>query len=290
MYKRQVQEKSDRLLLRLREEGRQSPADLLLTADIGVLESARENDLLQPKQSPLLVSLIPARYRDPQGFWFGLSLRARMILYAPGRLDRDVIHDYVDLSSPTLKGRLCIRSLDHVYNQSLIAALISRWGEAKALDWLQGVAENLARPPQGGDRDQIRAMVDGVCDVALVNSYYFAMMLNSENEQDRQVATQAAWIWPDSGVHVNISGGGVTRYAPHPQLAVDFLEFLVGFHRQRLYAELNQEYPAVAGVPVSHTLMRLGAFEADYQPLAQIARQRKSALALIARLEKERNE
>ena len=285
-----VQEKSGRLLQRLRDEGRQSPADLLLTADIGILEAAREDDLLQPQRSPLLVSLIPARYRDPMGYWFGLSLRARLILYIPKRIERDLIHDYADLASPALKGKLCIRSFKHVYNQSLLAALISRWGDAKAKAWLEAVADNLARPPEGGDRDQIRAMVDGVCDVALVNSYYYAMMLNSENPQDREVATQAAWIWPDSGVHVNISGGGVTRHAPNPQLAMDFLEFLVGFHRQRLYAELNQEYPAVAGVPVSHTLMRLGAFEADYLPLSQIARQRKSALALIERLQREKGE
>ncbi|MCG7905405.1 MAG: hypothetical protein B6D70_13085 [gamma proteobacterium symbiont of Stewartia floridana] len=280
------QEKSVSLLQRLRDEGSQSPADLLLTADIGMLEAAKEDDLLQPTQSPLLVGLIPARYRDPQGYWFGLSLRARLILYIPTRIEPGLINDYADLASPALKGKLCIRSFKHVYNQSLFAALISRWGEAKAQAWLEAVANNLARPPEGGDRDQIRAMVDGECDLALVNSYYYAMMLNSENPRDREVATQAAWIWPDSGVHVNISGGGVTRHAPHPQLGMDFLEFLVGFQRQRLYAELNQEYPVVTGVHVSHTLMRLGAFEASDQPMALIARQKESALALTERLEK----
>ncbi|MCU7842331.1 MAG: extracellular solute-binding protein [Candidatus Thiodiazotropha sp. (ex Monitilora ramsayi)] len=278
---RYVQDKSDTLLRRLDAEGEATPADLLLTADIGVLETAREMDLLQAKQSQLLSSLIPAKYRDPQGFWYGLSLRARMMLYAPGRIARFDLQDYADLSSSALKGRVCMRSLKHVYNQSLIAALVARWGEEKASLWLKGVVSNLARPPHGGDRDQIRAVAKGECDAAVVNSYYYAMMLDGDNEKDREIAVRVARVWPESGVHVNISGGGVTRHAPHPQLAIDFLEFLAGFDRQRLFAELNHEYPVVAGVPVSHTLMRLGAFEADFRPLALIARQRDTASRLI---------
>ncbi|MES9822382.1 MAG: extracellular solute-binding protein [Candidatus Thiodiazotropha sp.] len=278
---RYVQDKSDKLLQRLVEEGDASSADLLLTADIGVLEAAREMGLLQAKQSQLLSSLIPAKYRDPQGFWYGLSLRARILLYSPGRVPRFELRDYADLSSSTLKGRVCMRDLKHVYNQSLIAALVTRWGEKRVRAWLSGVISNLARPPQGGGRDQVRALANGECDVAVVNSYYFAMMLESGNERDREVASRVSQVWPETGVHVNISGGGVTHHSPHPQLAIDFLEFLAGFDSQRLFAELNHEYPAVVGVPVSRTLMRLGAFEADFRPLALIARQREKALKVI---------
>ncbi|MEW8050771.1 MAG: extracellular solute-binding protein [Candidatus Thiodiazotropha sp.] len=279
---RYVEEKSGNLLRRLTEEGERSGADLLLTADIGILQAARDQGLLQPNPSPLLRSLIPPQYRDPNGHWFGLSLRARMIVYAPDRIAPDSLQDYADLASPALKGRLCIRSLNHVYNQSLTAAMLARWGESQTRTWLRGMKDNLARPPQGGDRDQIRAVSEDYCDVALVNSYYFAMMQNSDDE--REVVSKLAWVWPEDGVHVNISGGGVTRHAPHPQLAKDFLEFLAGFDSQRLFAVLNQEYPAVLGVPVSHTLMRLGAYEADFRPLALIARQRQKALMLIRQI------
>ncbi|MCU7795588.1 MAG: extracellular solute-binding protein [Candidatus Thiodiazotropha sp. (ex Myrtea spinifera)] len=281
---RYVQEKSAPLLKRLADEGEHSPADLLLTADIGVLEAAREKGLLQARQSALLSSLIPAKYRDSQGYWFGLSLRARMIVYAPGRMAHDSLRGYRDLAAPVLRGRVCIRSLSHVYNQSFIAGLLARWGEARTREWLHRLADNLAKPSQGGDRDQIRAVAEGECDVAVVNSYYYAMMLNSEDEKDRKIAERVALLWPDEGVHVNISGGGVTRFSHHPQLAVDFLEFLTSFDSQRLFAELNQEYPVVSGVPVSHALMRLGAFEADYRPLTLIARQRQMASELIQEL------
>ncbi|MEW8507314.1 MAG: extracellular solute-binding protein [Candidatus Thiodiazotropha sp.] len=278
---RYVREKSDRLLQRLAAEGDKSPADLLLTADIGILETAREMGLLQARRSQLLSTLIPARYRDPQGVWYGLSLRARMIVFAADRIGKYELLDYADLASPALKGRVCIRSLKHVYNQSLIAALVARWGEDSVRQWLNGLLENLAGAPQGGDRDQVRAVANGACDVAVVNSYYYAMMLNASDKPDQEAAGRVALIWPESGVHVNISGGGVTRHASDPQLAIDFLEFLAGFDSQRLFAELNHEYPAVEGVPVSHTLIGLGAFEADFRPLALIARQRKKALQLI---------
>lgn len=281
---RYIQEKSTPLLKRLADEGEGSPADLLLTADIGVLEAAREKGLLQAKQSALLSSLIPAKYRDPQGYWFGLSLRARMIIYAPGRVAHNTLQGYTDLAAPVLRARVCVRSLSHVYNQSFIAGLLVRWGEARTREWLHRLAGNLARPSQGGDRDQVRAVAEGECDVAVVNSYYYALMLNGEDEKDRKIAEQVALLWPDEGVHVNISGGGVTRFSQHPQLAMDFLEFLTSFDSQRLFAELNQEYPVVSGVPVSHALMRLGAFEADYRPLTLIARQRQKASELIQEL------
>ncbi len=185
-----VWEKAGPLLERLRAEGKDSKADVLLSADIGVLEAAREEGILRPVRSALLSNLIPAGYRDPEGHWFGLSLRARTILYAPERIAENELLNYADLASPSLRGRLCIRASGHEYNRLLTAALLTRWGPERTREWVRGLAANLARPPEGGDRDQIRALAAGLCDVAVANSYYYAMMLNGADERDRQAAAK----------------------------------------------------------------------------------------------------
>lgn len=256
----------DAIIERLRIEGRNSPADLLLTADAARLYRARSLDLLQAVESDVLQTAIPAAYRDPGNAWFGLSLRARVLMYAPDRVDPAELSTYEALADEKWRRRLCIRSSGSIYNQSLTAALIAHHGVEHAENWARGLVANFARPPAGGDRDQITALAAGRCDVALVNTYYLGGMLNSDDRAQREAAEQVAIFWPNQdaqGTHVNVSGGGVTRAARNRDNAVRLLEFLVSDEAQRWYAQGNNEYPVKAGVPLSTTLEDWGDFRAD---------------------------
>lgn len=280
-----VSAKDDALIKRLESEGRNSPADLLLTADAGRLHRARELGVLAPVQSDLLKQAVPASYRDPEGYWFGLSLRARPILYVRGKVDPAQLSTYADLADPRWKGRICIRSSDNIYNQSLVAAMIATQGEAKTEAWARAFVANFARPPQGGDRDQIKAAAAGQCDIAIANTYYFAAMLNDEAERD--AAAKLAVFWPDQagrGVHVNVSGIGLTAAARHTDAARKLMEFMVSEEAQRWYAEANHEYPVVAGVAPSATLKAWGEFKADDVNLAQLGRYNADAVRLMDRV------
>lgn len=262
-----------KLLERLQQEGEQSPADLLLMSDVGLLVIAKQAGLLQAVSSAPLTTLIAPSLRDADNQWFGLSLRARAIIYAPDRIGENIPVSYADLAAPRYAGRLCMRSARSVYNQSLVAALLERWGEARTLAWVRGVVANFAQPPEGGDRDQIRAVAAGRCDLTVANTYYYAGMMSGDEVTDREAAARVQLIWPDieaEGVHINVSAGGVVRYSPHPQLALSLLEFLTQPHAQRLFAQQNQEYPVVAGIPVSRTLVELGPFVADQLPLSHL--------------------
>lgn len=263
---RLVTGKADALLARLRREGRNSPADLLVTTDAGRLWRAEQAGVLQAVQSEVLNRAIPARYRESGNHWFGLSLRARPIVYSVERVRPEELSSYEDLAGPKWKGRVCVRSSGNIYNQSLLAAMIEAHGEEKAEEWAKGLVGNFARPPQGGDRDQIKAVAAGQCDVALANSYYYGKMLTSKEEAQRRAAAKTAIFWPnqgDRGVHVNISGAGVTASSKNRGNAVRLLEFLVSDEAQSWYAEANQEYPVKTGVPVSSLLESWGRFEAD---------------------------
>ncbi|MCW8825797.1 MAG: extracellular solute-binding protein, partial [Gammaproteobacteria bacterium] len=201
--------KADALLQRLKSEGRNSPADLLLTTDAGRLSRAKEAGLLQPITSEILSKEIPQHYRDPEGYWFGLSVRARPIIYSVERTDPAHLSSYEALSDPEWKQRICIRSSGNIYNQSLIASMIEADGMERTEQWANGLVTNFAKPPQGGDRDQIKAVASGRCDVAIANSYYYGMMVNSKKESERQAALKTAIFWPNQngrGTHVNISG------------------------------------------------------------------------------------
>lgn len=279
--------KADALLQRLQSEGRNSPADVLLTVDAGRLHRAKEAGVLQAVTSAELEQAIPAAYRDPQGYWFGLSLRARPIMYVKGRVEPDQLGTYEDLADPRWKGRICIRSSDNIYNQSLVASLIDAHGEAKVEQWAKGLVANMARPPKGGDRDQIKAAAAGQCDIAIANTYYLAGMLQDTKDDAQRAAGEAMGVfWPNQngrGAHVNVSGAGVTAAAQNRENAVKLLEFLAGTEAQAWYAEENNEYPVRPGVPVSKLLASWGEFKADDLNLAVLGRNNAAALRLMDR-------
>ena len=276
----------DALIERMAAEGRNSPADLLLTADVGRLLRARAAGVLQPVDSPVLGGAVPPQYRDPQGFWFGLSVRARVIFYAPDRVDAAALSTYEGLADPKWRGAICVRSSGSVYNQSLLASLAVHDGAESAEAWAAGIVANMARDPQGGDRDQIRAVAAGECDIAVANTYYFAGMRNGTQEE-REMAGKVALFWPNQdgrGAHVNISGGGVAAHAPNRDNAVRLLEFLVSEAAQAIYAEDVYEYPVRDGVPLSETVADLGAFKADPLDLADIGAFQAEALRMFDRV------
>jgi iron(III) transport system substrate-binding protein len=283
---RLVTGKADALLERLKSEGLNSPADVLLTVDAGRLIRAKAAGVLQPVRSAALERLVPARFRDPEGAWFGLSLRARVIFHARDRVRPGELSTYEDLADPKWRGRLCIRSSGNVYNQSLLASLIEHNGAAEAEAWAKGVVANLARKPQGGDRDQIKAVAAGECDVTVANTYYYAGMLASKREDQRAAAAKVALFWPNQkgrGAHVNISGAGVTRSAQNRDNAVALIEFLASDAAQLIYAEVVNEYPIREGVAIANGVASLGAFKADTIDLAVFAQHQAAAMRVFDR-------
>lgn len=270
---------------RLVSEGRNTPADVLLTVDAGNLNRARQADLFQPVSSAALTEAVPASLRDPEGHWFGLSQRARVIMYAKERFDPTGLESYADLADPELGRKICIRSSSNVYNQSLVAALIAHQGVEETEKWVEGLMANLARPPQGGDRDQISAVAAGQCDVAVVNTYYLGGMINGTPEQ-QQIAAQVGFIWPDQdgrGTHINVSGAGVTKYAANYDQAVRLLEFLVSEEAQEWYAQVNYEFPVRPGVEIGATLASWGEFQADDLNLAKLGEYNAEGVRLMDR-------
>ena len=267
------------LIKRLQAEGRNSPADLVFTADIGRLAAVVKAGLAQPVKTPALTAAVPATYRDPDGLWYGLTLRARLVFTSKERVKKGEIASYEQLADAKWRGRICTRKGDHAYNIALLAAYIGHHGEAKAEEWLRGVKANLARKPQGNDRAQIRAVTQGECDLAIANSYYYGVMLTDEKQK-----ADADGVYPifpnqqDRGSHVNLSGAGVLKHAPHLAEAVKLLEFLSSDVAQRIYAQVNFEYPVKPGVPWSDLLQSWGDFSADQVPLVEIARLREAAV------------
>jgi iron(III) transport system substrate-binding protein len=277
---------ADALITRMKSEGEYSPADLLLTVDAGRLYRAREAGLLQPVDTKTLRQAVPEQYRHPEGHWYGLSVRSRVLVVAPDRVPADRPARYEDLANKRWRDRICIRSSDNIYNQSLVASLIAHDGKQATEQWASGVVNNFARSPQGGDRDQILAVAHGVCDIAVVNTYYLAMMRNSDQADQREAARSVALRWPnqgDRGAHVNISGAGVAKHAPHPGAARKLLEFLVNDESQQWYAEVNNEYPVKDGVPVSETLKKWGDFQADDLPLVKLGQLNEQAVRVMDR-------
>lgn len=278
--------KADALLQRLKSEGKHTPADLLITVDAGRLHRAKSEGLLQAVDSQVIQTSVPATYRDPDNQWTGLSLRARPILYVKGRVNTADLKDYEDLAQPAWRGRICIRSSNNIYNQSLVASLIAAHGETRTLEWAKGLVENLARPPKGGDRDQIKAAAAGLCDIAIANTYYLGGMLHSKRSSEREAAQKMAVIWPNQsgrGAHVNVSGAGVTRYAKHKAAAIQLLEFLLGDHAQRFYAEKNYEYPVKPGVSFQDPIGGWGKIKTDPLNLATLGENNAEAVQLMDR-------
>jgi len=281
-----ITSKADALLKRLQTEGRNTPADVLLTTDAGRLHRAREAGVLQPIESDVLEKAVPENYRDVDGYWYGLSLRARPIVYAKDRVKPEQLSTYEALAEPAMKGRVCIRSSNNIYNQSLVASMISTRGEAATEDWATDFVKNFARPPRGGDRDQIKAVAAGQCDVAVVNTYYLGVMLSSGTDDERAAAEKVAVFWPNQdgrGAHVNVSGAGVTAHAKHRDNAIKLVEFLLSPEVQNWYARVNHEYPVVEGVESSELLKDWGEFKADNINLTELGRLNADALRLMDR-------
>ena len=266
----------DALFERIRGEGANSPADVFITVDIGRLWQAEQAGIFQKIKSPLLESRIPAAYREPQGQWFGFSARARVIAYNRSMVQAGDIKNYEDLADPKWKGKLCIRSSSHPYNLSLTSSMIASMGEQRAEAWVTGLAANLARKPQGGDTDQLKAAAAGECALAVTNTYYMVRLLRSARAEDKKVMEQLGVVWPNQdnrGVHMNISGGGVVKHAPHRDAAIKFLEYLAGNEAQAYFADGNNEWPVVPSVKVNNpALESLGTFKSDPLNVSQIGR------------------
>jgi iron(III) transport system substrate-binding protein len=256
----------DALVQRLISEGKNSPADILITTDAGRLYRAKTANVLQTIQSDVLENSIPKQYRDPEGYWFGLTLRARPIVYAVDRVKPEQLSTYEDLADAKWKQKVCIRSSDNIYNQSLIASFIANLGEEKTLAWTTSFVKNFARPPQGGDRDQVKAVAAGQCDLALINTYYLGNMLTSKDESEVEAAKKVKIYWPnqnDKGTHVNISGAAITASSQNKSSAIKLLEFLVSDEAQQWYADKNLEYPIKPNIRANEILKSWGEFKAD---------------------------
>nr|WP_067298748.1 Fe(3+) ABC transporter substrate-binding protein [Marinobacterium profundum] len=274
------------LLERLEHEGRNSPADLLLTAEVGPLYDATERGLVSAVESDVLNASIPQHYRDPEGRWFGLTARSRLIYASKDRVQEGEIKTYEELADPKWKGRICTRSGKHTYNLSLIASVIEHHDEAYAEQWLEGLKANLARKPQGNDRAQVKAVKEGVCDLALGNSYYFGKMLtNEEQPEQKEWAQSVNLVFPnqdDRGAHMNISGAAVTQHAPNRENAIKLIEFLAGEKAQTIYADVNSEFPVRPGTPNSALIEEyMGNFKADEIDLNKLGPLRAVASRLV---------
>ncbi len=278
--------KDDALIERIRSEGANSPADILITVDAGRLWRAEQAGLFQVVASPLLEARVPAHLRDPDGRWFGVSQRARMIFYNKDLVPAGTIATYEDLADPKWRGLVCIRSSSNIYNLSLLGSLIAASGKTEAEAWARGVVANFARPPQGGDTDQIRAAAAGECGIAVANSYYFARLLSSTKAADREVAEGLGVVFPNQdgrGTHINISGAGVLKHARHQAAAIRFLEFLTSEAAQRIFADGNNEYPVVAGLAPAPALAALGEFRRDPLEVSRLGANQAAAQRIFDR-------
>ncbi|HEX8232048.1 MAG TPA: extracellular solute-binding protein [Caulobacteraceae bacterium] len=274
----------DQLIERIKAEGAGSPADVILMADAGALWRAEQAGLFQRVDSRVIAERIPAPLRDPQGQWFGFSRRARVIAYDRSKVRPDEVAAYEQLASPRFRKGVCVRSSDNVYNLSLMAALIERWGRPKALAWAKGVVANFARPPQGGDIDQVRAVGAGACQAALTNTYYYLRVAASSDPSDKATANRVKLSFPEqagAGTHVNISGGGVAAHAPHRAEALRFLEFLTTDQAQHIFAGANHEFPAVATVEPPPDVKAISRFKADPMPVTVYGRRQAEAQAVF---------
>jgi iron(III) transport system substrate-binding protein len=281
-----VEAGEDPLLARMQSEGANSPADVLVTVDAGRIERANGLGLLQPFASEALASRIPANLRDPDGHWFGFSTRARVILVAKDKVADGAIATYEDLADPKWKGKVLIRSSTNVYNQSLTGAMLAAHGPEKTEAWARGVVANMARPPRGGDTDQIKAAAAGEGDVAVANTYYFGRLTKSDKPEDKAVVEKLKVVFPnqgDRGTHVNISAAGIARHAKNLDAAKAYLEYLSTPSAQRYFAHGNSEYPVVAGVAPPDHVAAWGTFKADSLNARVFARNNAEALKIMDR-------
>jgi iron(III) transport system substrate-binding protein len=275
----------DPLIERMKQEGDKSPADVLVTVDAGRLWRAEQAGLLQPVKSAVLDERIPASLRHPDGLWYAFSIRARPVYYAKGRVDPKTIQDYEDLADPKFKGRICVRSSSAMYNLSLLSSMIAANGPERAEGWAKGVVANMARAPKGGDTDQLKALAAGECDLAIANTYYYVRLLKGKPDE-KAVGEKIGVVFPNQGnrgAHVNISGAGVAKYAPHRDNAIKFLEYLSSPEAQSYFAVGNNEYPVVGKVRDNRELAALGDFRQDSLNVSMLGRNQALAQQIYDR-------
>ena len=280
-----IEADADALIERIRSEGEFSPADLLITVDAGRLWRAEEAGILSPVQSNVLAERLPIYLRHPDGLWFGLSTRARVIIYNKDAGEPEGLESYADLADPAFRGDICIRSSSNIYNISLLSSIIANRGEEAAQAWAESVVANFARRPQGNDTAQIEAVAAGQCRIAVVNTYYLARYAGGD-EDERAMFDKIGVIFPNqdgSGAHINISGAGVVKTAPNRANAIQFLEYLTSESAQRYFADGNNEYPAVGGLEANSAVEQLGSFKPDTLNAAEIGRNQAKAVEIFDR-------
>ncbi len=266
---------------RIKTEGANSPADVLLTVDIGRLEDAVKAGITQAIVSPALDKVVSPQFRDPEGHWYGISMRARVIYASKERVKQDAI-TYDELADPKWKGKICIRSGQHIYNNALFAAYVAKHGEAKAEAWLRGLKANLAQKPSGGDRETARDVAAGKCDLGIGNTYYWALMTKNPAQKAWADATKVVLpTFEGGGTHVNVSGVVLAKHAPNKANAMKLIEWLGGEKAQHMYADTNFEYPLRAGVAANPIIAGYGTLKVDPLPLSKIAEAKKTAAALV---------
>ena len=270
-----IEGNGDELMQRMHAEGVNSPADVFVTVDAGMLWRAEHMGIFQPTHSAVLDERIPENLRHPDGLWFGFSKRARVIFVDPTQVDPALVQRYEDLARPELKGEICIRSSSNIYNLSLLGSIIDVDGVAAAEAWAKGVVANMAREPEGGDTDQLKAVAAGQCGVAVSNTYYYVRLATSDKPEDKAVAEKLVIVFPnqgDRGTHVNVSGAGMAAHAPNQANAQAFLEFLASDTAQGYFAHGNNEYPVVPGIEADAAVIALGNFKEDPINVAVSAR------------------
>lgn len=280
-----IEADADALIERIGSEGEFSPADLLITVDAGRLWRAEEAGILSPVDSEILAERLPEYLRHPDGLWFGLSTRARVIIYNKEAGVPEGLDNYADLADPAFRGDICIRSSSNIYNISLLSSIIAHRGEEAAEEWAKGVVANFARDPQGNDTAQIESVAAGECRIAVVNSYYLARFAGGEGEE-RATFEALGVIFPDQdgvGTHINVSGAGVAKHAPNRENAIRFLEYLTSESAQRYFADGNNEYPAVDGMKANSAVEQLGEFKPDTLNAAEIGRNQARAVQVFDR-------
>jgi iron(III) transport system substrate-binding protein len=278
---------ADQLIERIKAEGDNSPADVLITVDAGRLHRAEAAGVLAPVESEVLEAKVPEHLRHPDGLWFGFSQRLRGIVYAKDRVDPAEITSYATLAEPAWEGRVCIRSSTNVYNQSLVGGMIAAQGVEATEAWAQGLVDNLARDPQGGDTDQIKAVAAGECDVAVVNHYYLVRLMKSDQADEKAVAEAVGIVFPDQdgrGTHANISGAGLVATAPNKDHAIAFLEYLTTDQAQAYFALGNSEFPVVDGVKLEPVLAGWGEIKTDPVNAAAYGENNAEAVKLMDRV------
>ena len=278
--------KPDELIERIKNEGEQSPADVYMAVDAGRLWRAQEAGIFQAADSTVLKSAVPESLRSPEDEWFGLTSRARVLVYNKANVEASELSTYEALANPEWQGRVCVRSSNNVYNQSLVGSMVETIGAEATEEWAKGLVANFARQPEGGDVDQIKAVAAGLCDVAIVNHYYWARLAKSDDEGNLEAIEKTAVFFPnqdDRGTHVNVSGMGLVKNAPHPENAIAFMEYLVSPDVQEVFADTNNEYPVVEGVDLDPVVAELGDFKVDQVNVASYGRNNPEVNEIVDR-------